>query len=368
MSTITESTSLLSKEMVKTTTTTGRKIIPQLVKQFNQPSYLQFIPATTTNATNESSNTQQQQQQNNIVNHPLIIIFGWYGSTFKYLSKYISIYTNLGFDVLCFIPQTIHLFSTYYSNKAVNLILNLIFKDQQENKNVPFLFHSFSNNGGMFISQLFYELNNLKNNLQNCENYKIFKENCKGLIADCFPGFNSKDIGVLYILSGYRFDIKNNKILENTNNNNWFFTRWFNQLKRFLMFCCFYFLYRVPPFNYLMNKKRSDFYLFNLSKINELFEKDFPLLVLYCKNDYLVPFDQVEEFWKNKIGIDCVEKVDDDDKLVVGEEKKLLLFKKRKMVLFAGENVEHVKMLVAEPERYKKEILDFVTNIFQLVK
>lgn len=162
-----------------------RSVLVKLVKQFGNKHKLQFFPRDHI-ASNES---------NLVLPSPLVVILGWYGSKFRFVSKYAEIYNAWGYDVLAYIPDSWELFAKYYSEKGVKTILNIIEKDQKETES-GFMIHSFSNNGGIFVSRMMEILESLSNE------YTFVKKHYRGLIADSFPGVNTEDLGALAVLAG----------------------------------------------------------------------------------------------------------------------------------------------------------------------
>jgi hypothetical protein len=133
--------------------------------------------------------TQQQQQQQHLLYKqiPLVVLFGWAGSTDQLIQKYQNIYKQLGYHTIRFSPsnklsfftsQDEHQKCTYEFLDQIKNVHNLI-----ENK---ILIHSFSN-ASLFIIYM-HLLPIIKEN----EEYNFFYQNQKGLIFDSCPALPSK--------------------------------------------------------------------------------------------------------------------------------------------------------------------------------
>ncbi|KAG2373674.1 hypothetical protein C9374_011963 [Naegleria lovaniensis] len=292
-----------------------RSALVKLVKQFGNKHKLQFFPRDHIDS----------DESNLSLPSPLVVILGWYGSKFRFVSKYAEIYNAWGYDVLAYIPDSWELFAKYYSEQGVKTILNMIEKDQKETE-TGFMIHSFSNNGGIFVSRTMEILSSSGNE------YSFVKKQYRGLIADSFPGVNTEDLGALAVLSGYSYDKKAQKIIPDKSNIGIIGT-----IMRLIIYYLFYLYYFV--FTGLF-KTYFETYLAGLRKTTSVFGNQTPILVIYADQDFIVPAKQVHRFWSS-----------------FNDAKNL------KLSCFEG-NIDHIKIFIAEPEKYRSELEAFTsTNV-----
>ena len=302
----------------------SRTKLIQNVEKFGKPSKLQFFEHE--HIGNRDDNHEFSRTP------PLILMIGWYGSSFRFVSKYADIYTKVGYDVLAYIPDSLELFVEKYSMQGAITILDLLEKDQRETE-TGFTMHCFSNNGGLFLANLMSAME--QENQISSLTYTFVRRQFRGLIADSFPGFNTTDTGAIAVLSGYNYDRKHGKIADDKHR-----VGFIAMLMRWFFYYLFYFYYYVSS----LYQSFAANYQQKLRKIPQVFNKDTPILVIYAKNDFIVPYDQVEMFWKNYSGMD---------------QSNL------RLKCFEGE-IEHIRIFTNEPEKYTRELETFMHNFLPL--
>ncbi|EFC42699.1 hypothetical protein NAEGRDRAFT_80311 [Naegleria gruberi] len=171
----------------------SRETLQRLVQKFGNKNKLQFF---------EHDDIGSENPKNI---PPLVLLIGWYGSKFRFVSKYTAIYTRKGYDVLSYIPDSWELFSKKASLNGVEKILDMIEVDQKENES-SFIVHAISNNGGLFVARMMALLDSNKNDYINV------RKGYRGLISDSFPGVNTEDADAISVLAGYNYDKKLKKI------------------------------------------------------------------------------------------------------------------------------------------------------------
>ena len=288
-----------------------RSLLEKAVKTYGNKQKLQFFPHDHTTKTDAISSPP-----------PLVVVIGWYGSKFRFVSKYVEIYTAKGFDVLAYIPDSLELFIEYFSIQGVKAVLDMVEKDQRENE-TGFMLHCFSNNGGFFLAKMMAVLED------NVLQYEFVKKQYKGVIADSFPGINTEDTGAMVVLAGYPYDKKEKKIIPDKTS-----IGIFGIIIRFLLYYFFYYYYQVSN----GSVKFYAGYLDNLKKIPAIFGKDSPILVIYADADFIVPSKMVREFWSNYKGASNLD-----------------------IKCFEGD-IDHIKIFVSEPQKYRSAVENFCSN------
>lgn len=110
----------------------------------------------------------------------IILLFGWFGSTHKNLSKYSQFYKKLGFTVVQFTPSNFDITNTKHYTLKMKDIVDLLEKDFKISEKTPHIYlHVFSNHGlKNYISLL---------DIMEEKEYEYLKTMIKGVIKDSCP-------------------------------------------------------------------------------------------------------------------------------------------------------------------------------------
>ncbi|KAL9642140.1 hypothetical protein ABK040_007145 [Willaertia magna] len=108
----------------------------------------------------------------------IVILFGWLGSNWRHVDKYINWYDYCHVETLSTIPPIISTISMKSTTASINEFLkqlkNILPKEEE---NVKIIFHVLSGNGVHLLSRLF----------QNEEYLKDYHNKVKGIIVDSAP-------------------------------------------------------------------------------------------------------------------------------------------------------------------------------------
>jgi len=194
---------------------------------------------------------------------PVIFIIGWAGCLEKHLAKYSSMYSKSGVTAIAFRPQFGHFFITpndmlnlrKQAEKFLEITTDLDLEDH------PLFFHTFSNNGMAFYSEL-VEL------LLHSKKYDHFKV-C-GAILDSCPGRPHLTTLVKYNILSAR--------LQNL-----------SLFKTVLRLACALFFAIIGPLMRVLFGWTAYIYLAQRPRTEH-----WPLYYIYSETDSLVPFQDVD--------------------------------------------------------------------------
>lgn len=199
---------------------------------------------------------------------PLVTVLGWTGSYDKVLKKYSNIYSDMGYHTIRFSTDHSTTFLKRRKHESItDKFIDLINKSNV-NKN-PILVHTFSNASNFIIYH--HIVKNEKNK------YSFFKENQRGLIFDCGPGYSDDMVALFKSISNLVGDS-----------------------------------IKFPPLKYLFTSIIvSAFWIYDLShKKNNYFlnatetilrdERNVPLLVYYSTKDKLLLAKYTAKFIEDK--------------------------------------------------------------------
>eukprot|EP01080_Neovahlkampfia_damariscottae_P008836 gene8836-784_t len=231
----------------------------------------------------------------------IILIFGWFGSTHKLLSKYTEIYNKNNCSVIQFIPSNFNITDTnHYEKKIQKLVLVLEQKYKIGEEKMKFFCHCFSNHGlknVIVLSKLIQEK-------------KILCVELSGVISDSTP----VDLTPKAASNALTASIKMNHI---------------KSILYYFMYFIFYLFFLIYEF-------------LTKSTVNEgvgfdglLENEKLSIFFIYSESDNITDFKFLENFIEKFKG-----------------KKKVQKF----------ENSNHVSHLMIHPEKYTKEVVSFVTE------
>ncbi|KAK9874315.1 hypothetical protein WA026_002667 [Henosepilachna vigintioctopunctata] len=211
---------------------------------------------------------------------PIVFLLGWSGALDKHLAVYSKLYEEKGFITMRYIcPVVYNLFQYHKMDEVAKNIANFFIEPNFQNKNI--IFHVFSNGGSFQYEFVVKALD------ENSTSSQI-----KGVIFDSAPG-------VLSFSSVY--GAVNSMKRES-------YTPWI-KAESFVVVASHFARKLFNRFyGKLINKK---IYEFN-PIVNLRNEKNrCPQHFIYSKGDLLVPYQEVEQFWKHRksLGVDVTTQV-----------------------------------------------------------
>ncbi|XP_075266064.1 transmembrane protein 53-like [Convolutriloba macropyga] len=241
---------------------------------------------------------------------PVIFIIGWAGCLEKHLAKYSTMYSKAGVTAVAFRPQ----FSRFFITPEDMLNINrqaqkfLEITSDLDLEEHPIFFHTFSNNGMAFYSEL-VEL------ILKSGKYDHLKV-C-GAVLDSCPGRP-------HLTTLFRYNMMSSRI-DNLSA--------FQTLLRIL---CSFFFAIISPLTRLLFGWQQMIFLANRER-----SEHWPIYYIYSESDRLVPFQDVELSIRKR----------SNNGLPVGS--------------YRFTDSVHVAHYVKHPEEYAKHCLTFINSCLQ---
>lgn len=271
---------------------------------------------------------------------PLVVFIGWLGSTDRLVSKYAhGVYASqLHLPCVSFIPsfQEMVLHSRDTARRAAVQLLDLVERALEEGEQTGELnglvWSAASNNGGVFTSVVLQVLREPNSRSK----YVHVRRHWKALISESFPGSRTDDRRMGQVLAGFD-DPRPGKGTGRNARMSW---------PSYIVACVSWVvIYALVISGYFGSMFSEDsMFLKNLTQIDTILDTDKAVsaLVLYSRQDWLVPEEDVEKFWSGQWS--------------KGRESKA------RMVHFDDDNIEHLRILPVQPDAYVRSIKQFLVD------